>query len=460
MSEFKLTDRSLFAYATQMVKKMDFLSQKSSEALEIISKKGEFTDDELIKLWRELLTDAIHTLKAFDKREKASGGGFEFNNPDARNKARLQNVHGIDSLFEFFHHYTEFERLLYGTEPHYRDHIAHPIRVWLTGIKLIGESGKIGSVVDFEVPNDVGVLTDPECWAMWTVIALCHDLGYPLEKAHKVVDQIDKMLSFFGNVSTGAYRYSFQTHHQSLIEFTLKTVTSKLKPVWVTVDEGKKELRFTTAVQPKYHAKFSHSFEEFKHGIISVLVLVKSLVYFMEMDFDPSGTGTLKEEDARQFHIRRQILRAIASHTCPEVYHLKINTPSFLLIVCDDLQEWGRRTSATIRKTQANEDPAVTVKECDLAKNRLSCMIEYEEGKPEDRVLEDFLRYHKLLRPAIDDAGRNVNFTWRVKNRGLRYDLVFSYDSQKAPFEEMTVTRNGSDYTTDLLEKLQIGSQK
>lgn len=42
--------------------------------------------------------------------------------------------------------------------------------------------------------------------------------------------------------------------------------------------------------------------------------------------------------------IRREILRAIAAHTCPDIYHLNFDTLSFLLYIVDEIQCWGRPT--------------------------------------------------------------------------------------------------------------------
>ena len=49
-------------------------------------------------------------------------------------------------------------------------------------------------------------------------------------------------------------------------------------------------------------------------------------------------------EDSRQYYIRREILRAIASHTCHDIYQNDMLRFSFLLILCDDAQEWGRKS--------------------------------------------------------------------------------------------------------------------
>ena len=35
---------------------------------------------------------------------------------------------------------------------------------------------------------------------MWAIIALTHDLGYPLEKVEKINDRLELMLSEFGKI--------------------------------------------------------------------------------------------------------------------------------------------------------------------------------------------------------------------------------------------------------------------
>lgn len=445
MAEIALSDEELFSYCNERVNTLGFLSQETTDVLRELAVRTKNTSlsfgdgPQLVDLWKNLLMDAVHALKSFDAREKAQKKSFPFSDIGARTNARRQNVYGIDSLFRFFDQFTDFEQMLYAGK-YYRDHVAHPIRVWLTGIRIIDQCGGIEHV-DFEIPSGVAEISKTERWAIWTVIALCHDLGYPLEKAREVTSQIDRMLGLFGNVSTGNYRYSFEAHHQSLIDFMLKAVTSKVVEL-----EGTKKGWFTTVIQAKYHAKFAHSFEEFEHGIVSVLVLIRSLVYFMEMDFDSSAAGALDAEDARQFHIRRQILRSIASHSCEEVYHLKVGTPSFLLIVCDDLQEWGRPTIAGMRHAEHSEDTAVKITECDLDGNKLSYSIVYPANDLRvTGVLESFRRFHKLLRPALDDNKRQIKFTRRVANRDGSDVFVFDYDSDRPPFQELRATHNESD---------------
>lgn len=63
------------------------------------------------------------------------------------------------------------------------------------------------------------------------------------------------------------------------------------------------------------------------------------LIYFIESDTN----YIFGNEDARQFYIRRDILRAIGSHTCENIYYIYVETFPMSLFVCDELQEWGRK---------------------------------------------------------------------------------------------------------------------
>jgi len=478
-----LDDKSLLKHCEKHLAKLSFLSEKTRNLLqgEIKAAKADseadsakpFTDPGRVKcLWRELLIDAIHALKVRDKREKAQIQNFDVSDENKKTRARPQNVYGISALWEYFEALTEFERVLYGSQASYRDHVIHMLRVWLVGVYIL--TG-FSSVEDLEIHLAPGkpqskdavstacAVTPEERWAMWTVAALCHDLGYPLEKTHRINDEIDRMLSHFGNISSGRYTYSFQTQHRSLNEIMLRLVSSKVRqikaPEGSTPDKLANSGKYQTAQQWKYYVKFAHSFEELKHGIISCLVLIKTLVYFMEADYDPNRDGRLTLEDARQFCIRNQILRAIASHTCPEVYHLQINTLSFLLILCDELQQWGRPTfeDMKFRGGGLDEPGDVSITQCDLKKGMFSATIKYKSTAANEKFIRDrFLLFHELMRPAIADTQRSIKkFEWRVESKAASEpSYLLCYESGKPPFEELSATKVSRGRRDDWLSEL------
>jgi hypothetical protein len=102
--------------------------------------------------------------------------------------------------------------------------------------------------------------------------------------------------------------------------------------------------RCYTHLQNKYYLKLLKSFDRLDHGIISSLLISRSLVYFLESDYSHDSRKALDRDDVKQFFIRREILRAIAAHTCQDIYHLTFDNLSMLLYLIDEIQCWGRPT--------------------------------------------------------------------------------------------------------------------
>jgi len=289
--------------------------------------------DKLLKLWPMVLTDALYRLKEHDPREwdkKTS----KFDYGSFFHEGSL----GVAELRKTLESFTKFESMLYGASPdHYRDHISHAFRVWITGHGLLKESTCFGGML-FSDPICKGKLEigDDEWECMWAIASLCHDLGYPLSHLDKINSRARGALEQMGLVHAGDLRFSFSPQMLPFHETIIRLMASR--PVEEESD------RFTTHLQNKYYLKFLKSFDDLKHGVVSSLLISKALVYFLESDLSQDRTDTMSGEDARQFVIRREILRAVASHTCQDIYHLRFNTLSFLLYIVDEIQCWGRPT--------------------------------------------------------------------------------------------------------------------
>ena len=168
------------------------------------------------------------------------------------------------------------------------------------------------------------LITAEEKEAMWCIASLTHDLGYPTEVVHKIHDQLKDMLSVF-NIKDVSYILSQQS--QSFNDFIIRLISSDL----TLCDEKDGSSYYTTHTQAKYYFKYSRSIEKWNHGVESCVVLMKSLVYFLETDFSIDRRRSMKIDDAQQFLIRQRILRSIASHNCDFIYHLKLDL-SFLVL--------------------------------------------------------------------------------------------------------------------------------
>lgn len=287
--------------------------------------------DDVYALWVELVEKAIKCLRYHDERE-----------PFHTTPTKEPMVHGMDNLADYFKRYSDFEGLLYGADKYYRDHVFHVFRTWATGVyvlltndmamlKKIGTDGVAASDLD---------ISGLELISMWTVAALCHDLGYPLEKARNVLSKTKEMTQSIIGDSEIWSDLSFSGIQEEINILILRFISSKML---INDKESTAEQYCKMRVQPKYYIKLCKSLEKHAHGVLSAIVLSKSLVYFLESEYGVNEDYYFKKEDHKQFYVKREILRAIAFHTCPDIYHMSAASLPFLLILSDEVQNWDRR---------------------------------------------------------------------------------------------------------------------
>jgi len=374
--------------------------------------------DLLSKLWKSLIEKAIKCLRYFDARE-----------PFQKITGKRPIAYGIDNLYDYFMNYTEYERILYGSSKYYREHVVHVFRTWLSGLYcLIRNKGEyLHSIV---INEDNLELNNCEKLSIWTIIALTHDLGYPLEKAKGIIETTRKMVSTFITNPDISMDLTFHGVQNYMNDFIVRLMSSKM----ISQDAYNPKKSFVSRLQPKYYFKYQKSLEKNEHGILSTLIIYKLLTYFLESDYNINEDYTFDENERRQFYIRREILRSIASHTCKDVYHLFMSSFSFLLIIADDTQEWGRKyiSELYVETNQEHElndiklivaDDKNTKNSCELNEN-----ITLKEGKNTEAVGEllkslhhQAIKYITLFRDGQDTEKRNFTF---VKNCNIKYECI------------------------------------
>ena len=380
--------------------------------------------EKLRKLWLEILVDSIFYLRRNDSRDSLS----TIKNGDVVNTDFIyQNVYGMSELFNYFKQFSDFEHTLYGADKYYRDHIIHPLMVWLIGLSIIREFGiefsmrtvkttKNSQIVTSQSenpPEHIEILLN-EVYAMWSIIALTHDLGYPLEKVDKINDQLEKMLNQFGKIGFSRSRFSFETQHDYLVRFLIDFISS----IIIRNPNGE----WFNHKRVKYFTKFAKSWEMFDHGIVSSLILFKALTFFIECGYENLLYGTgLDYAEARQFSIRSEILHSIAAHTTPKIYHIYANTLSFLLVLCDELQEWNRPTLSDMKNGVYGSAIDVTIEELSISKDGISkiyCAIKYNAAdikEQESHVARLFKTWIERFRPALEAKEKKIDFKWSIQ---------------------------------------------
>lgn len=383
-------------------KRIEFMHDSTRECIAKLRDVDlHFQADLLKDLWKRLIDDAISFLKSKDTRERF------------HDRMTL----GTKDLCSFLEEFQRFEPILYGAVPNYRDHIAHVFRVFLLGQNIIK------SAIGFENINfgKYTSVSPPEKEAMWCILALTHDLGYSLEQVHHINQSVRSMLQKFGNIPVQELGYSYFTQFGNISEFSVRFLSSDI----VQVEKDK----FATHVQAKYYQKFLAALSNFSHGVMSSIILMKDLVYFKESDYEFDQLKPLDKEDARQFMIRREILRAIAAHSCDDIYHLGIKNFPFLLTVCDEMQEWGRPRLVDVIK-RGGSSTELTINNFDGKlvdyKITFSFSTEYKPSEEEKQnAREEIQKYFtaknskwlNILRSAVGGDLRDLTLNFEVEDR-------------------------------------------
>ena len=411
--------------------------------------------NEIKEIWKLIIEKSIKCLRFFDKRE-----------PFLSKQSKRPVAYGVKELSEYFDKYTQFETMLYGGGKYYRDHVVHVFRVWLLGLDcLLYDGGKYLDKINIHKDITVNKL---EKISIWSMIALTHDLGYPLEKAQGIIDKTKDMMKSFISNPTVSMNLSFNGVQNNMNDFVVRFISSKMHEVNTLCPKETvsklESIKYVARLQPKYYFKFQKSLEEYKHGILSAIIIYKLLIYFLESDFNINEDYRFDEEEARQFYIRREILRTIAAHTCHDVYHLDMLNFAFLLIMVDYAQEWGRkRISELYVKQNSTYTFGSIVPKFDVAKSsygdntiNIHEFITEDEFKfPEGelnnlkRILSSLMKqskgYEEIFRDGQDTAKRNFIFKKKCdvvydENKATTFKVEFVISNEDKPTFTITVS--------------------
>ena len=384
--------------------------------------------NDIKELWTILIENSIICLRYYDTREP-------FIPKDGKTTNKEPYAYGVTELKNYFDRYIEFETVLYGSSSYYRDHVIHVFRVWLLGLRqLLCNNCEYLERIKIENGYKINYL---EKLSVWTIIALTHDLGYPLQKSLEVIDKTRVMMKSFVENPIVMMDLSFSGVQNSMNDYVLRFISSKMREIDTTTgllkdikdeekaakaeecsDEDFSKKRYVARLQPKYYFKFQKSLEHNQHGILSALIIYKLLLYFLESDYSINEDYVFKPEDTRQFYLRREILRSIASHTCKDIYQLELNNFSFLLQLCDDAQEWGRKNISELYVDSLvdYDFDGITMSFSDTENSKVSIKESYElsDINAAQSVLDGFFKqsttYRDVFRDGQETMLRNFDF--------------------------------------------------
>lgn len=334
-------------------------------------KNGSKAQSEILRLLKDLITD-------FKEAEKKAGDLSE--NLDwakTHNKGRklwenlasasLNNIDcdskGNSEIFNYLKAATEFEDLLYGLEPFYRDHTLHSLWVYFIGEYLLrDELPDLNKNLNWYLFNDIErdktsysptLLKEAKqkekylCKkvnekkdAIWCIMALCHDLGYSLAKLDKLNEKAKNVLKFFDIPNLRHIGYSLDIEHQYLISQFLELMSMEVR---IVPNMDKKEVLIKCYRDDSTYWRLCKALEKKQHGILSSYLLYKILGIFADAWVrGPSEEWGLDDSEATDNLIRGDILFAIAQHEFDFSYINEIGGLAEILILADELEEFSR----------------------------------------------------------------------------------------------------------------------
>lgn len=301
-----------------------------------------------IKSWLESLCD--NTLTRYEKALIAKDVWKFFTEKSLR--AITDNLRGYGELRHYFDEYVEYEDLLFSLDENYRDHTIHVAWVMMLGFYLMEICALFKNFEVYPISNFSGndknyqetlkIIKKLES-PLWCLIALTHDLGYPIEKTKNANAILSKMIGNFGFLHQKDFDFNFTIVHQTAINELLNTLSSQV--VW-------REGGYQVGISSGERLDYAKSFERLNHGIMSAFLLQSYLDWIPDTMKTVQGVEDvvgIKHESAAMMGIVITLVSAIATHTDRYRYTTNLNSMESLLLISDELEEFSRysRSSTT-----------------------------------------------------------------------------------------------------------------
>ncbi len=217
---------------------------------------------------------------------------------------------GLPRNLNIYAHLTrqmEFELPLYTSNEYYRDHLYHVMDVCLLGDFLLGAQFKNKPL--FETISERKKYDKINFMKNWYFAALFHDIGYVIEQSEKFINPLlafeGKTLSSFVESSLTGFKNGKESVRQGLLE------NWGLKNYIIPDDLRKSIIGLRNPID---------------HGVVAWIYML-SIFNKNSIDIEQYALG----------------MNAIARHNLTNpIISFASHPISFLLILCDNLQEWGR----------------------------------------------------------------------------------------------------------------------
>lgn len=311
----------------------------------------------------------------------------------------------------------DLEAFLYSTNVRkfYRDHTEHSLRVAVLGDYLLEQDfgqGKLLNIISELTELDKELLKDK----IWWLAGLLHDIGYPLGKMTTAVNYslINQLLKCYPSLDLQFKPLEIGLSWQGSQEEYLKIIEEELsKEMRIKIRKGTGyNIQNLPDYQSEVYLKNPNGHEEYNfepkikldHGVISALSLLNSLGTPEEIR---------KKEEYKPYIL---VAKAMAIHN----FKMKSkdsrfdNQPlAFLLMLVDELQEWGRPIPIQVRDTYfTTELKKVTLlDEILLHIDESNWFMKFKDQKAKKLMNFDFNRFSKSKQQAMHRLDHGKKYT-------------------------------------------------
>ena len=258
-----------------------------------------------------------------------------------------------------------------------RDHFIHAVNVFLTGLSIYAQSDAYRKAFDSAVPekNYIYAYQTPheEFFFRWGVASLFHDVGYPVEI---VGHQINRFIRMVTDADGDEVRVKAQIKFENFSELNhIREVVPK-RPFTRAYYDAYESCSYIDLLTPndllahRVHQTLGTDLMETKkavdrfvddmaasgfidHGYYSAMIILKWYGYAIQMSGDHPERffwPILDSATAILLHnYYRNVLQKKPFSLGP--MDARKNPIAFLLILCDELQEWNREAHGILTRT-------------------------------------------------------------------------------------------------------------
>jgi len=313
---------------------------------------------------------------------------------------------------------SKFESLLKEMNPHYRDHYIHQFQVFLIGeliIDILNKNKKLERNID-------------ELCKGWMLASTFHDVNYP-------VQEHDKFMKEFFDQTLGNHQFGLLDFKNNYVDCkfssSIELILGFMQNCFIDKDTPILTTETMNLIREFFYYRVTLSKN---HGILSALGLMKKLENHLDLHkvIIPASAaiafhdddiwhplkgikGERKDDNTTRFEslINLSPLKRIDFTKHPLV---------FLLILCDNIQDWGRHYKDSERETQVKE-ANFKLKNIEYTSNKVTIQL-YFTSTRKSRILmhykeQDFENIESLLTSPIEFK---IEYWDRIKDEKSDYE--------------------------------------